>query len=352
MTIPLFKPYYDAREHDYVIQAIRSGWTGLGPKTEEFEQLFASYLGVRHAVMTSSCTAALELALLAKGIGSGDRVAVPTMTFVATAHAVRNVGAYPILCDVEEDTLLLDARCTSSGFRAYIPVLLAGQPFYMAPLEKYCEEYGQSVIYDCAHAVGSAFNAKGRLCCWSFHAVKNLACGEGGMLTTDDDAIAERVRALRWLGISSSTHERSKGQVYKWEYDVTYPGRKAHGNDVAAAIGLSQLEKIDDMQARRQWLWNRYAAQLPNLMLWRPGHSYLLAVIRHPRRDDLARHLSERGIGCGVHYKPLHLTQAYRDRGPFLVADRVWKELLTLPLFPGMTSEQQDTVISAVKEFV
>lgn len=347
--IPLFRPAIDAREHDYVIKAMRSGWLGLGPMTAEFEGKFATHLGVKHAVMTSSCTAALELALLAHGIGPGDRVAVPTMTFVATAHAVQNVGAEVVLCDVFEGNLLMIPPTDTD---AYVPVLYAGQPWGMrfVNLER-GKDHSPPMIWDCAHAVGSSFNASGKTCCWSFHAVKNLTTGEGGMLTTDDDVLAAKARRMRWLGIDKSTHDRSKEQVYSWQYEVSYPGRKAHGNDLAAAVGLSQLEKLPEMQSRRQWLWNRYANALPNLMRWIPGHSCLLAVLRHERRDDLANHLAKREIQSGVHYKSLTLTEAYWSPGSCPVAERVWQELLTLPLYVSMTDQDQDRVIQSIKEF-
>jgi perosamine synthetase len=373
--IPLFRPSYGPREKELVCQAIDSGWTGLGPMTEKFEVAFAHRMGVKHAVMTNSATAALELALLAHGVGPGKRVAVPTMTFVATAHAVRNVGAEVVLCDVLEDTLLLDWAAAETRMSElcgpdfkdawFLPVLYAGQdctnPYYGHARDR--------TIYDCAHACGSSFDARGKTCCWSFHAVKNLACGEGGMLTTDDDAIADKVRRMRWLGVSKSTYERTRiaspsepwsskpktRQVYSWEYEVTWPGRKAHGNDLAAAMGLAQLEWLDEMQEKRKYLWSAYREYLGSkygFQSWLPGHSYLLAVLRHPRRDELGAHLSSKGIGWGVHYKCLHLTDAYREhQGQFPVADRVWRELLTLPLYPDMTVEDQDRVIQAVRSF-
>src|ERR1700677_1219484 len=155
MQVPLFKPYYDAREHDYVIKCLRSGWSGLGPMVAEFEEKFAKHLGVKYALMTNSCTAALELALLAHDIGPGHRVAIPTMTFVATAHAVRNVGAEVVLCDVDEQCLLISDLFTSKVIKAVIPVLYAGQPSYDLA------DDDMTIIHDCAHAVGSTFDARG-----------------------------------------------------------------------------------------------------------------------------------------------------------------------------------------------
>lgn len=330
-------------------RALESGWTGLGPLTERFEQEFARHLGVKHAVMTNSCTAALHLALVLRGIGPGHRVAVPAMTFCSTAHVVKQVGAEPVLCDVHEGNLTLDYGSVFHNFKDgntwdkkwIMPVLYAGQvPESYGPTDK--------DIYDCAHAVGSTFDAKGKLCCWSFHAVKNLACGEGGMLTTDDEELAARARKLRWMGISRDTFQRSRGG-YSWEYDVEEFGFKSHGNDLAAAVGLEQLRKLPSMQEKRHLIWERYRREL-GTMEWLPGHSSLLAVLRHKRRDALMNHLHSLGIQTGCHYKPLHLMSCYRGHD-CPTADWVWKELVTLPLHPTLSDGEQTRIIEAVKEF-
>lgn len=353
--IALFKPYTGHDEKLALARVVESGWLGLGPETLKFEQAFAAYLGVRNAVSTNSCTAALVIALQLRGIGPGYKVAVPAITFCATAHTVKQVGAEPVLWDVNEQTLMLEDGHDVKGrmledadYDMVIPVLYAGQPDTYEWVDYKC-------IYDCAHAVGSTFDARGKLCCWSFHAVKNLSCGEGGMLTTDDDELAARARRLRWMGISKDTHERSKaigqGGSYTWEYDVTEFGQKAHGNDLSAAVGLCQLKKLPGMQQRRTQLWQRYRQEL-GIMEWLPGHSSLLAVLRHPRRNQLMNHLRERGIGSGVHYRSLTLMSCYADqRGNCPVAERVWQELITLPLHPGLLDSEQDRVIEAVKAF-
>lgn len=360
--VQLFKPTFGISEKLAVAQALESGWVGIGPRMLEFETKFAKHLGVKYAVMTNSCTSALHLALILRGIGRyatdgsirngpGHKVAVPTMTFCSTAHVVKHVGAEPILQDIDESSLLMAWQTKEEHqYDCWMPVLYAGQPCQPP------EYFGNKpVIYDCAHAVGSAFDARNKLCCWSFHAVKNLACGEGGMLTTDDEELYQRALKLRWMGINKDTYQRSseasRENNYKWEYDVEEIGYKYHGNDILASIGLTQLSKLDQMQERRRQIWHRYRAEL-NTIDWLPGHSNLLAVLRHKRRDELMEHLRNNGIGSGCHYRPLHLMSCYKEQAHNCpVADRIWSELITLPLHPEMTSADQTRVIEAVKSF-
>jgi len=260
--ISLFRPDHDEREVEAVREVLLSGWTGLGPKVEEFEENFARSQGAKYGVATNSCTSALELCLRAIGVGGG-RVAVPTITFASTAHAVRLVGGEPVFCDVNRHTLLIDdevERCDAA-----IPVVYAGQP---VP-HTFDSGFPVPVIWDCAHAAGSAFDASGKTCCWSFHSVKNLATADGGMVTTSDAAFAAKLKRLRWLGIDKSTHDRS-GKTYSWEYDIPEVGIKAHMNDVTAAIGLVQLAKLPAMQARRREIAERYDELLKNLPVERP----------------------------------------------------------------------------------
>ena len=355
--IPLFRPDYGQAEAAAVADVLNSGWVGLGPRTEQFEQRFAERVGARFAVATNSCTAALHLALELLGIGPGDEVIVPTITFVSTAHAVRYGGAKPVFCDVDAETLCIDfddaARRITPRTKAIIPVLYAGQPIDVGTEYRSPDGRAIPLIYDAAHAAGSTFDAgRSKLACWSFHAVKNLACGDGGMLTTSDHRQAERTRRLRWLGIDRSTWDRSAvGRRYWWEYDVAEIGHKYHMNDIAAAIGLVQLARLDEMQQSRREIADRYRERLRGIVrlpLDAPGSSRHLFVIRTPQRDELAAVLRDAEIHTGVHYKPLHLYRCYGPQPALPVAEREWQQILSLPMFPRLQLAEVDRICDII----
>jgi dTDP-4-amino-4,6-dideoxygalactose transaminase len=343
-----------------VAEVLRSGWSGLGSRVDRFEQEFANHLGVKHAIATNSCTAALQLALKLVGVSEGGAVLVPALTFLSTGHVVKYLGATPLFCDVDAGTLCtLEpqfqerlGRRNYGNVEAALAVLYGGQP--LPSLQS-----TRPIVYDCAHACGSTFDARGKLCCWSFHAVKNLSCGEGGMLTTDDTQLAERARRLRWMGISTSTYERNYATqtrpVYKWEYDCQEIGYKANMHDVSAAIGLVQLARLGEMQTKRRQLVEHYirnlAGVLVQILYHVNGSSHHLMVIRCDDRDALHRYLAERGIGTGVHYKPIHLYPCYGYQPSLPVVEREWLRLLTLPLYPDLTLEQVETICSHIRDF-
>jgi len=360
--IPVLRPSYTQAEKDAVAAVLDSGWTGLGSQVERFEQEFAKHLGVSHAIATNSCTAALHIALKLVGVSEGGAVLVPSLTFVSTGHVVKHLGASPLFMDVDAETLcsgprqvdaLLD-RKHYGNVEAIMSVLYAGQP-----VEPISVPY--PTVYDCAHACGSTFDARGKLCAWSFHAVKNLSTGEGGMLTTDDTQLAERARRLRWMGISTSTYERNYATqtrtAYKWEYDCQEIGYKANMHDVSAAIGLVQLERLPIMQIARTDLVQDYLEHLQGLeefvtpLIHAPGSSYHLFVIRCADRDALHAYLKERGIGTGVHYKPIHLYPCYGYQPALPVVEREWLRLLTLPLYPDLTLAQVETICGHIRDF-
>jgi perosamine synthetase len=350
--IPVFRPHYDEREEAAVIEVLRSGWIGLGPRTEEFEKRFAARVGARYAVGLNSATAALHIGLQVLGVQAGDEVVVPTLTFVSSAMAAQYLGATPVVCDVNADDLAIDfddaARRTTSKTRAIVAVLYGGKPLQAPDTET-------PILYDCAHATGANWSASGKLSAWSFHAVKNLATGDGGMLTTDDEEQYLRAKRLRWLGIDKSTWDRAgAGEQYWWEYRFEEVGYKAHMNDLAAALGLVQLEKLDEMQAIRHALVKQYLEELrdvPGLELpeYDADSSWHMFVVRTERRNMLSRYLQERGISTGVHYKPIHLYPLYH-KWDLPIAEQEWPKLLTLPLFPALTSEQVSQICDALKE--
>lgn len=359
--LPVLRPSYTAAEEDAIALVLRSGWTGLGPRVEEFEAAFAAHLGVKHAIATSSCTAALHLALKLVGVSEGGAVLVPSLTFVSTAHVVCHLGAQPIFVDTDSATLCsLDQQFHEQrskkhygNLEAVVTVLYGGQPVTL-------HEQDMPTIYDCAHACGSTFDARNKLCAWSFHAVKNLSTGEGGMLTTDDPQLAERARRLRWMGISTSTYERNYATqtrpAYKWEYDCQEVGYKSNMHDISAAIGLVQLARLSEMQAKRRRLVAEYTdflKRIPEVEMLGQDHgsSWHLMVIRCPDRDTLHTYLKERGISTGVHYKPIHLYPCYGYQPALPVVEREWLRLLTLPLYPDLTLRQVETICAHICDF-
>lgn len=367
MAIQLFRPSMDEQEVAAVAEVIRSGWIGLGPKTAEFERAFADFLGAPYAVGLNSATAALDLALRLLGVGRGDEVIVPVMTFVSTAHAVIYNLATPVFADVDPTTLNIDsadvARKISPHTRAILPVHYGGRPVDMDGLRAVAGQI--PIVEDAAHACGATYRGRkagtlGDLACFSFHAVKNLSTGDGGALVIHDQAVMERAKRLRWLGIDRSTWERTDtGRAYSWEYDVNEVGLKCHMNDIAAAIGLVQLGKLAAANARRRRIAERYTAGLSDLpWLETPPQdtpdsvsSWHIYCIRAEDRDDLNVHLQARGIGTGVHFKPIHLYACYGRQPHLPVAERLFERILSLPMHPGLSDDDVDTVIGAIRAF-
>jgi len=352
--IPLFRPSCTDLEIKYVTEALRSGWWGTGPVTEKLEHHFAEMAGARHAVAVSSCTAALQLTCQAAGVAGGE-VIVPALTFASTALAAVHAGATVRFADIDEDTLCLDwadahAKVTPET-RAVIPVHYGGTVTRSTHWWPHIP-----VIEDCAHACGSTgAGRQGEVACWSFHAVKNLAAGDGGMITTDNDALAARLRRLRWCGIDRSTWDRETGRGYNWEYDITELGLKAQMNDITAALALAQLERLGEMNDARRAIAARYLDGLDGLGWlrlppWRDGSSWHLFTVRVADRDRFISHMLSRGVSAGVHYRPLNTFTVF-PQDPLPVTDRVWKTLVTLPLYPDMTELEVAQVIAAVREF-
>lgn len=369
--IQVFSPDIGDQEIAAVAKVLRSGWIGLGPTTQRLEQAFAHYIGVKHAVGLNSCTAALHLALEVLEVGPGDEVIVPTITFVSTAHAVVYTGAKPVFADVLEDTLNIDVadirRKITNRAKVILPVHYGGHPCDMDEIHELAQEHDIEVVEDAAHACGATY--KGRkvgslsdLTCFSFHAVKNLTTGEGGMLTTNSEERDKLLRQLRWLGINKDTWTRSEtkeGEIYAWRYSVERLGYKYHMNDIAAALGLVQLERLAELNARRRYIAERYNEGLSDLdeitlPVERPYvcSSFHVYPIQLDRRDALIGFLKRRNIAPGVHYYPIHLHPYYRDESTsLLVAERVWRRELSLPMHPGLSDSDIDKIIEVIQDF-
>lgn len=381
--IQVFKPSFGDEELDALREPFRTGWIGLGPKTLEFEEKFAEYVGAKYAVATNSATAALHLTCLVLGIGPGDEVLVPTITFISTAHAPVYCGATPVFVDVEPDTLNISidsmAQKVTTHTKAIIPVHYGGHACRMDEIWEFAKKHGLYVIEDAAHACGSLYKSQhiGGLkstvmTSFSFHAVKNLAVGDGGMITTDHLEIVRNLKKLRWVGIDKSTWDRTeevemeieKGtrrySNYGWYYEVQDLGYKYHMNDIAASIGLVQLSKLDKANARRREIVKRYNHALKDVE-WIDipvEHDYTTSamhnyVIRTSYRDELNLYLKEKQIATGVHYMPVHLHPYYRrtHKGTLPTAEDIWQRLLTLPLYPDLTDEQVDYIIESILSF-
>jgi perosamine synthetase len=358
-----------------VLEVLRSEWLTTGPKVEEFEVAFAGATGAREAVAVSSGTAALHAAMFAIGVGPGDEVIVPAMTFAATANAVLYQGARPVFADVESDTLLLDPaeveRLLTPRTRCIIAVDYAGQPCDYGALATIARRHGLHLVADACHALGGTFQGRpvgslAELSAFSLHPVKPITSAEGGVITTDDRALASRMRVFRNHGITSDHRQRE--HEGSWFYQMTELGYNYRLSDLQCALGASQLRKLPAWTARRRQIAARYDRALigrPGIepLTVRPdaGHAYHLYVVRvcarpgYPDRATVFRELRRRGVLANVHYVPVHLHPYYRDHlqtvpGLCPVAEAAYQEVLSLPLFPAMTDQDADDVVAALAE--
>lgn len=365
--IDVFRPDIGDREIAAVTEVLRSGWLGAGPRTAEFERRFAAFCHARYAVGVSSATAALDLSLRLLGIGEGAEVIVPTTTFVSTGHCVAYNRAVPVFADVEPSTLNLDPkdveRRLTPRTRAVIAVHYAGRPADLDGLRQVVGDL--PIIEDCAHAAGARYKGRpvgglGAIGCFSFQAVKNIAMGDGGALVLHDRKRCERARRLRWLGIDRSTWERAGlDEASWWRYDVSEIGLKCQMNDIAASLGLVQLERLPETNGRRRRIVERYRAGLADLPVELPPEdeaafqsSWHIFHIKTDRRDPLSAFLQERGIATGVHYTPIHTYRCYGEQPRLPVAEALQERILTLPLHPRLGDDQVDYVIDSVRTFL
>jgi dTDP-4-amino-4,6-dideoxygalactose transaminase len=374
--IPFSVPEIGEEEIASVVRCLESGWLTTGPRALEFEQEFAAAVGARHALAVNSCTSALHLALEAAGIGPGDEVITTPMTFTATAAVIEHLGARPVLADIDAATLNLDpasvALKVTSWTRAILPVHYAGQACDMDALTAIAREHRLAVIEDAAHALptrsrGRMVGAIGDATCFSFYVTKTITTGEGGMITTDRDDLADRMRIMRLHGMDRDAWKRyARGG--SWSYDVVAPGFKYNLPDLAAALGIPQLKKRDVFRARRAAIARAYDDGLAGV----PGvrtpeveapedHAWHLYVIRIAPgeltidRDRFIEELTARGIGVSVHFIPLHRHTYYRERYRYRdqdlpVASAAFEQIVSLPIYPKMDEEAVARVIDAVRD--
>jgi len=378
--LPFALPDIGEEEIAAVVECLRSGWVTTGPKTRQFEQEFAAYLGgAVETVSVNSATAGLHLALEALGIGPGDEVIVPTLTFTATAEVVRYLGAQPVFVDIDPHTLSLDLRAVEKAIgphtRAIIPVHYAGLACDMDGVLELAATYGLKVVEDAAHAFPTLYKGKlvgtlgSDVTVFSFYANKTITTGEGGMVVTRDAHLAARIRMMRIHGISQDAFARYSASTPAWFYEVVAAGFKYNLTDLASAMGIAQLHKIGGFLRRRVLLAQRYNDALRELPLRLPAgpvgasnHAWHLYVVRlqdHARlgRDELIRKLAERGIGTSVHFVPLHRQPVWRDScrlspEQFPAAEAAFRSMLSLPLYTKMSDADQQRIIDNLWELL
>jgi len=366
--IPVFRPSYDSREVEALQSTLLSGWIGLGPKTKEFEEKFANFIGARYAVAMNSATAGLHLAMNVLGVSRHEVITTP-MTFVSTNHAILYNDAVPVFCDIERDTLNIDAEkieaLVTKKTKMIVAVHFGGKACNLDQIQAIARKHNLLVLEDAAHACGGEFKGRklgsiGNIAVFSFHAVKNLATGDGGMVVTDDKEVYEKLLKLRWVGISHDTWNRDQGKKYSWNYDVECLGFKYHMNDINATLGLVQLSKLEEMNDKRRSLSQLYDQMLTKFdWIERPvqkayqtksaAHNY---VVKVPMRNQLNEFMASKGIATGVHYIPNNHYEMYKSyRGPTPVAHEVWERLLTLPLFPDLKVTELEYVVECLRAF-
>jgi perosamine synthetase len=397
LAVPFHRPQITDTEIAEVVSSLRSGWLTTGPRVRRFEEEFAEAVGARHAVALNSCTAALHLAVEAVGLARGEAVLVPTMTFAATAEVVRYRGAIPILVDVDPVTLHLDLRdaerkidlfrrgalppavSRATRVAGIMPVHVGGVMMDVAAVRRFAQARGLWVIEDAAHSFPAAWRPSpdeawqrcgegtGDVTCFSFYANKTVTTGEGGMAVTGDAALADRMRLMSLHGLSHDAWGRYTGNG-AWDYRILAPGYKYNMTDLAAAIGVAQLARAEEMRRAREDRARRYIEKLRHVdEIDLPGenpdrlHAWHLFPIRlrseaiEIGRDEFLSELRGEGIGTSVHWRPLHLHPYYEEtygwsRSDFPAASRVWETLVSLPLYPDLDDESQDRVIGAIEE--
>lgn len=378
--LPFALPSIGAEEVGEVTQVLLSGWLTTGPKARKFEADFAEFVGAAGAFAVNSATSGLHLALEAVGVGPGDKVVTTPYTFTATAEVVRYLGADPVFVDIDPATFNIDPEKVAevlqrgNGVKALLPVHFAGLACDMGALLDLARRHGLKVVEDAAHALPTTCDGKmignhGDLTVYSFYVTKTIATGEGGMVVTACPEYAERMRTMRLHGISRDVFDRYSSTKPSWYYEVVAPGFKYNMTDIAAAIGIHQLRKAWQFQQRRAEMAGWYDEafrDLPVLLPPQPRagdtHAWHLYVIRLAddapvSRDVFIERMAEKGIGCSVHFIPLHIQPYWRDRydfkpGDFPNALRAYERAVSLPIYPRMTDADQERVIEAVREIL
>lgn len=380
--LPFTRPSITAAEIDEVCAALRSGWITSGPRVESFEKAFAEHAGARYALAVTSATAGFHILLQALGVRGGDEVATVSLTWPSAVNMIELAGARPVFVDVDQGTLQMDPRRLEAAItprtKVAIPVHFAGQPFDLDRIQKICAARGVILIEDAAHAVGTEYRGRrigshGNVAVFSFHAIKNLTTGEGGMITLNDEELYNRLRLLRFHGVDKDAWKRyaaaSKTAGAGSGYDLLEPGWKYNLTDLQAALGLAQLRRIGELNERRARLadlYDRELARIPEIL--RPArvsyparhawHLYTVLIDRERTgysRDRFREELGKRHIGTGLHFLAVHQLDYYRRRYPQLAgtlpeSESIGARILSLPLFPDMEERDVQDAIEAIQD--
>lgn len=376
--LPYATQWLEQEEIDAVVDTLKSVWITTGPKEKEFTEKYAAYVGAKHGVAVSSCTAALNLSVIGAGVGPGDEVITTPMTFVATTLAVLQAGATPVFVDIEEDTLNIDVEKIESKItektKAILPMHYGGNPVKMDRILEIAKKHNLKVVEDAAHASGAAYKGKkigsfGDMTCFSFHAIKNMTCAEGGMITTDDGELAERLKSMSFFGIPMDAYKRASSER-PWHYDVEDMGFKYNMTDIAASMGLVQLRKLEAFNARRGELVKMYDEAFAGVdEIITPGYtegadpSYHLYVVKLREgalsvdRDRALAALRAENIFANIHYCPIYRHPYFQrtmklDPATLPVCEKVYGSIVTLPLFPRMTDADLNDVVTAMKKII
>lgn len=376
--LPYSVPLIEDDDINEVVETLKSGWVAKGPRTIEFEKRFAEYTGAKYAIAMNSATAALHIALIAGGVKPGDEVITTPITFAATANTIIHVGATPIFVDVDPNTFCIDANKIEEKItdrtKAIVPVHYTGHACDMDKIRAIAEKYNLFVSEDAAHAIdtyykGDLIGKKGDCASFSFYATKNICTGEGGMLTTNREDIAEKARVMSTHGMSKAAWNRY-GKGGAWRYDIEYPGHKYNMFDIQAALAKTQMNKLAFMQDRRKEIVKKYEEAFSGLdgIKLPPEadyttHSWHLYVMRLELdkltidRDRFIELMAEANIGTSVHFIPVHLMSYYREtygykEGDLPVAESYFDTIVSLPLYPKMTDEDVEDVINAVTDII
>ena len=378
--LPFALPDIGEEEITEVVQSLRSGWVTTGPKTKQFEAEFSAYMGGGvEAISVNSATAGLHLALEACGVCEGDEVITTPYTFTATAEVIRYMGAHPVFVDIDEKTLNIDPlkieEKISSKTKAIIPVHFAGLPCEMEAILRIAKKYNLKVVEDAAHALPTRYQDKligsleSDVTVFSFYATKTITTGEGGMIVTRNSQIAQRCRTMRLHGINRDAFDRYTSSKPAWYYEVVAPGFKYNLTDIASSIGIHQLKKASRFQSIRQAMAFRYIEDFKDLPLRMPPvakngdlHAWHLFVVQLKEgvslsREDFIKQMMELGVGCSVHFIPLHLQPYWKNtyklrENDFPVSLSVYQKAVSLPLYTKMTEQDQEKVILAVKNIL
>jgi dTDP-4-amino-4,6-dideoxygalactose transaminase len=372
--LPFFRPSIEEDDVSAVTQCLRDGWLTTGARVGELEREFAAKTGVRDAIALNSATSGLQLGLIALGVGPGDEVVTPALTFVAGANCIRQLGAVPVFCDVDPQTLCITPETIlptlSEKTKAIIPMQFGGRPVGIGQIVQLGRQRGIAVLEDAAHAVGTLDDglwpgALSDCAVYSLYATKNITSGEGGIFVTNRDDLARRVRTLALHGMSRDAWARYE-RGGSWEYDVVAIGYKCNMADLLAALGVSQFRRIDELQRRREALARRYLHGLRGLRGVHPVSPFLTLPQRHSwclfavrvdpalagvTRGEVIDGLRRQNIGTSVHFIPTHLFSAYRESARVALpnTERIWQELVSLPLYPDMALSDVDDVVSSLQ---